>query len=136
MKLEHDQTFLLEWYGEYVTDQKNRRSTVPCLVLHYSPLVIHSSLYLPDVTVLSIESMGLSSLGLTAEDRRARQCANCNTSVCRRCEFTEYPTYLRFNISRTYFDEKTYELQKDCSFVSVNPSLTIGTVTTIHKSHL
>ena len=108
--------------------QKKGASTIPCLALRYAPIPLYTTLYIPEISVMSMETLGLASLGITSDDLNAPRCPDCQTAVCKRAEIVEYPTYLRFNIYRTYFDEKTFQSQKDCSVVSLNPTIQIGQV--------
>ena len=45
----------------------------------------------------------------------------------KREEIVEYPEYLPFSISRTFFS-KNYTMVKDCSYVEVNPLIIVQNV--------
>lgn len=54
-------------------------------------------------------------------------CASCGSPLCKREEIVEYPEYLPFSISRTFFS-KNYTMVKDCSHVEVNPLIEVQNV--------
>lgn len=80
------------------------------------------------MSILSVNSMLVNSLDLQdtpVEDDAC--CASCGSPLCKREEIVEYPEYLPFSISRTFFS-KNYTMVKDCSHVEVNPLIEVQNV--------
>ena len=85
------------------------------------------AVYRPSVRDLSLQSMLLASLqlGQTAVDSA---CSLCGGKPIRLTSISQFPTYLNVAISRTFFNEKTHALLKDCSHVYINPVITLQNV--------
>ena len=70
--------------------------------------------------------------GSPVSDGSAGSAGSANSTCCgspmyKREEIVEYPEYLPFSISRTFFS-KNYTMVKDCSYVEVNPLIIVQNV--------
>lgn len=99
----------------------------PCVVLQYAPLFLHYSVYVPEMTTLSVKSLGFRSLGIQPDNRKTL-CSRCHATLSKQCTIVEYPSYLVFNINRTFFDIQTYQSQKDCTMVQIDHMISIDHV--------
>ena len=64
-------------------------------------------------------------LGIADSDQL---CTICNSALKRETSLSVLPNYLNITISRTFFNETTHALLKDCSHVYINPILTLSGV--------
>ena len=93
----------------------------------FSGLQVFYAVYSPSVRDLSLQSMLHSSLqlGITDSDQL---CSLCNCALKKETSLSVLPNYLNIAISRTFFNETTHALLKDCSHVYINPILTLSDV--------
>ena len=76
-----------ELYGEYHSVVKNGVVDYPCVVLRYAPLFLHYAVYVPEVTTLSVKSLGFRSLGIQPDHRRTL-CSHCHTTLSKQCRMS------------------------------------------------
>ena len=98
-------------------------------VVFFSGLELYYGVYQPVVNNLSLEALLSTSLKL-----QPTLPSNNSTEQESYYRVVKFPEYLSVAVSRTFFDETTYILTKDCSHIYINPIIHIQNVTIIEHN--
>ena len=90
----------------------------------FSGLEFYYGVYQPVVNNLTMEALLSTSLKL----HPTLPIGSNSTEQESYYRIVKFPEYLSVAISRTFFDENTYTLTKDCSHIYINPIIDIQNV--------